>query len=305
MNKLLLIALLAIAAIVLVDARPLRFDVFLAICPKSNKTPYCPSKTPKQLCFCDRDFEHINKHGNHYIAVTDDGREDKIKAAGNALAYYHNRMNDGWDKKQSAKTFGAAMYKEACDKFDGCEHVPKWWILNEISASKWAAGNTKYMKYVVDLTVYLKSKGLLVVVAAPFDRPVRSATYWQKIAKAGYIGVENYVSGRELKKAKFSKSWLKGQYQKSIVAFKKMGIAKSRLFLFESYGSSLASKSYGRGGVSPKDWVKTIKMRADAISACKYKGFISYGWWGNQMKESWKTREQYYNAFNQGAQRLP
>jgi hypothetical protein len=304
----LLIALLALSfAVSVLGAKQLRFDVYLAICPKEvdAQGPYCPSRTPGQLCFCDHDFKRINSQGNHYISVTDDGHQKEIEKAGNSMSYYVNRMNDVYYKKKSGKAFGAALYKEACQKFDGCKQVPKWWILNEISASKWAAANAKYQQYVVDLTAALKAKKLNVIVAAPFDEPKRAGKYWKSLAKLGYIGIENYVSGKELKEAKFSMSWLKAQYKKSITAFAKFGVPKSRLFVFESYGSTLRSKVFGRAGITPKEWVKTIKMRAVAIKAARFKGFIGYGWWGNQMKETWQVRDKYYDAYLKTHKSLP
>jgi len=248
-GAILLIALLALSFTVSVlGAKQLNFDVYLAICPATAKAagPYCPPKTKDQLCFCEHDFKRINSQGNHYISVTDNGHKDEIEKAGNAMSYYVNRMNDGYYKKQSAKAFAAALYQDACKKFDGCNKVPKWWILNEISASKWAAANVKYQKYVVDLTAALKAKKLNVIVAAPFDEPKRAGKYWKALSKLGYIGVENYVSGKELKAKKFSLSWLKAQYKKSITAFARLGVPKSRLFVFESYGSTLPSKVRSR-----------------------------------------------------------
>jgi hypothetical protein len=291
----------------LVASKQLRFDVYLHICPASvaAKGPYCTPKTPKQLCFCDHDFERINSQGGHYISVTDDGHKEEIQKAGNEMSYYVNRMNEGFDQKKSAKSFANALHKQACDKFDGCANVPKWWILNEISATKWAAGNKKYMKYVVDLTAALKAKKLNVIVAAPFREPKRSGPYWKAIAKAGYIGVEHYVSGSAFKAQKFSLKWLKAQYQKSIVAFKKFGISKSKLFIFESYGSTLKGKKFGRTGISKSQWVDFIKKRATALKVAKFKGFIAYGWWGNQMKDSWTVRDKFYDAYVQSHRILP
>jgi len=293
----LLVVLALTLAVCALGEKHLRFDVFLAICPASVEGPYCPVKTKEQLCFCDHDFDRINSQGDHYIAVTDDGHKDDIEKAGNEMSYYVNSMNDGYYKKKSATVWANYLYKDACTKFEGCKNVPKWWILNEISASKWGNGVKKYQDYVVGLTKALKAKKLNIIVAAPFDAPKRAGPQWKALSQLGYIGIENYVSGKELKANKFSMPWLKAQYQKSVTAFKKFGVSSSRLFAFESYGSTLPSKPFGRAGISSAEWVKTITMRAAAIKAAHFKGFISYGWWGNQMKDSWKVRDKYYDAY--------
>jgi len=254
---------------------------------------------------CDHDRDLLLKKRNHYIAVTGAGHVARIRKSGNEIAYYHNSMNDGFLKKQSGATFGASMYRTACQIFGSCKKVPKWWIINEISAKRWGSGNAAYIKYVTDLTKTLAAKKLHVIVAAPFDNPQRNSDGWNLLARYGYIGIENYVSGKELKAQHFDANWLKAQYQMSVDAFKAFGISKKRLFVFESYGSTLANKVFGRAGISTKDWIKTIQMRAKAIHAVKFKGFISYGWWGNQMTEDWKTRDKFYSEYNKHAHLLP
>jgi len=178
--------------------------------------------------------------------------------------------------------------------------------VNEISAGRWAAGNKKYKQYVISVARTLKTKyKLKVVVFAPFDVPKQSATEWKALSKYAYIGIENYVDGRELKKNTFSLTWLKMKYQASVAAFARFGVSKSRLFVAEHYGNSLAAKSFGRGGISSADWIKTIKLRTEAIDSVGFKGFVAYSWWGNQMAETWKQRDKYYAAYLAGVERLP
>jgi len=289
---------------------PLHFEVAMWMgCPDPEGSAYCPAATSSGLCFCQHDFDAIN--GNwmrHYIFLDSDKYLPKVLAARNQAAYYVNNFLDNYRQGQSGATAAGVFYQEACDSFGGCSNVPKWWMLNEISEGLWSKGVPKYEKYVLDLAKTLSTKyHFSVIVCAPFAAPRDPTHYaaWRQLAKYAYIGIENYVSGKMVRDHKFSLSWLKAQYKASIDAFAKMNIGKSRLFLLESYDNSGSGTAWGRSGISASDWIKVIKLRQRAIEPLTFKGFVAYGFWGNQMKDSWQQRDKYYKAYVQGAKSLP
>jgi len=302
--------LIALACVALAQAKlQMRFDVYYNICPTQEDDAVCPPAHINSLglCMCDHDLIQLNSLSNHYIAVPAyNDRHQEIVAAGNEVAFYVNRVNDGHDQGKSGVDFANKMYQDACTMFHNCSNVAQFWILNEISHKSFdPSNNAEYKNYLIDVVRTLAGLGIKPILASPYWRPKGNVAFWRSIAKYGYIGVENYVGGQMAKSNGFSVSYLKKMYQASADAFKAMKIPKSKLLLCEGFGQSKPPAFFGRSGISSPQWNNLIKLRAQVIHSIRFGGFIAYGWWGNQMNVHSSERDQYYTTYNSVAHLLP
>jgi hypothetical protein len=110
---------------------------------------------------------------------------------------------------------------------------------------------------------------------------------WSRIAQRGYIGVENYLSGAEVKAMGFDEGKCRAVYQTSLTAFGKLGVAAGRLILTEHFGATPAGYDRGRTGVSSSDWQHAIRVRTAAGRALPFFGHASYAWdWNKDHRPS-------------------
>ncbi|MDB6057944.1 MAG: large protein, partial [Verrucomicrobiales bacterium] len=167
---------------------------------------------------------------------------------------------------------------------------PDWLVLNEISSSQWPA-NDIYRQWTTNVVHILATNyGYNVIIYAPFANPgTANAVYWRAIANDGYIGIENYLSGTEIKAQNFSVSYCQGQYQSSVTSYTACGVAKPRLILGEHFAcntytnSDGTTNSWGRSGVSYDDWEKAMIARNKAALNVGFSGFATYAWAKNGM----------------------
>jgi hypothetical protein len=122
-----------------------------------------------------------------------------------------------------------------------------------------------------------------VIVFSPFSNPGANDASWQALTQHAYIGVENYLSGEEVKNNGFSVAWAQAQYESSQTSYKNRGVPESRLFLTEEFAQTVAGTAWGRAGVSADDWEQVIHVRDQAILGANYAGFLSYAWGKNAM----------------------
>jgi hypothetical protein len=125
-----------------------------------------------------------------------------------------------------------------------------------------------------------------VIVFSPFSNPGANDASWQALTQHAYIGVENYLSGEDVKNNGFSVAWAQAQYESSQTSYKNRGVPENRLFLTEEFAQTLAGTAWGRAGVSADDWEQVIHVRDQAILGADYAGFLSYAWGKNAMGAS-------------------
>jgi hypothetical protein len=257
-----------------VGATPdLKFDVVTFCCPCLVDSHIC------QPQFDDLNFPTTN---GHYIAMGTDAHRLELATNGNALAIYYNTFNDGYPTNTSAQQ-AALIDQYSINGFTSTGPKPGWIILNEISAGLWQNDAT-YRAWAGDVVHALRSTyGYSVILYAPFANPGANAGDWQAVATDAYIGIENYLSGAEVKANGFSVSWCQGQYQSSVTSYSSLGVARTKLMLGEEFTQSTTGTSYGRSGVSSNDWDTAILARNQAAQNVGFAGFLTYAWGGNAM----------------------
>lgn len=258
----------------------LRFDVATLQCGSAGA---CTGNEDK--CFCQPDFAALAALPGHFMAVGSDMNKAVTWASGNVQAVYVDDFNTDWKLGGAARA--DALLEKTKKKFP-CG-VPKWFIMNEISHSLWQT-LPEYRAFVVDFAKRMKSgHGKSVIIASPFPSVKANGATWSELQKWAFIGVENYLSGREIRDAGFSLAWCKAQYQASVAAYAQQGVPKSRLVLFEHFANSSTLNDngvvvkWGRENVSAADWHKAIKVRSQAGQAIGFAGFVSYDWGANGM----------------------
>ena len=251
----------------------LKFDVVTFCCPCSVDSHICQAQ-----------FDHLNlpSTNGHYIAMGTDAHRLELATNGNALAIYYNTFGDGYPTNSGAQQ-AVLIDQYAASGFTSTGPKPAWIVLNEISSSLWQS-DAAYCGWARDVVHALKNTyGYNVILYAPFANPGANASDWQAITADAYIGIENYLSGSEVKANGFSVSWCQSQYQSSITSYTSLGVARGRLMLGEEFTQSTAGTGYGRSGVSSNDWDTVILARNQAAQNAGFAGFLSYAWGGNAM----------------------
>jgi hypothetical protein len=262
-------------------------------------------------CFCWRDFNRLNfkTKGGHYMAVASGiglGGEmmKRARKNGNNVAYYVNDMHMHGSTNGAASA--TAFWKDACKRFKTCKAVPKFWIMNEILSERWPS--VAYQKWVIGLTKGLKKRGLKPIISVPprwSVSPVVGGSSFTEIGKYGILALELYVSGQMYRSSGFSAQYLNNYYGRPLSAYLRLGIPRSRIFMYEHYANSNSAIPYGRQGVSDADWIRTIKDRNKVIAKLKFGGVLAYAWWLNSMKQSPAVRDRFYMAHHKTRQALP
>ena len=250
-----------------------KFDVVTFCCPCSVDSHICQAQ-----------FDHLNfpSTNGHYIAMGTDAHRLELATNGNALAIYYNTFGDGYPTNSGAQQ-AALVDQYAISGFTSTGPRPDWIVLNEISSSLWQSDAT-YRGGARDVVHALKNTyGYKVILYASFANPGANASDWQAITADAYIGIENYLSGSEVKANGFSVSWCQSQYQSSITSYTSLGVARGRLMLGEELTQSTTGTGYGRSGVSSNDWDTVILARNQAAQNAGFAGFLSYAWGGNAM----------------------
>ena len=251
----------------------LKFDVVTFCCPCSVDSHICQAQ-----------FDHLNlpSTNGHYLAMGTDAHRLELATNGNALAIYYNTFDDGYPTNSGTQQ-AAIIDQYAISGFTSTGPKPSWMVLNEISSSLWQS-DAAYRGWVRDVVHALKNAyGYNVILYAPFANPGANASDWQAIVANAYIGIENYLSGSEVKANGFSVSWCQSQYQSSITSYTSLGVARGRLMLGEEFTQSTTGTGYGRSGVSSNDWDTVILTRNQAAQNAGFAGFLSYAWGGNAM----------------------
>jgi hypothetical protein len=197
-------------------------------------------------------FDHLNvasPMGPYHFAMGGDTHRAELDATGNTLAVYHNSLT-------SVYTSSAHVAVDAADEIDGYVRslftgfgpAPKWITLNEISSSLWTNGTSTgqtYRTWLADTTARLHDHyGYEVIVFAPFSNPGANDASWQALTQHAYIGVENYLSGEEVKNNGFSVAWAQAQYESSQTSYRNRGVPESRLFLTEEFAQTTAGTAW-------------------------------------------------------------
>lgn len=264
-------------------AADMRFDVVTF-----NATPEYSVDHMNQTLFNDLNFPTLD---GHTIAMGGDSHRPDLTAAGNTLGSYYDTLTTLYTNQSTKSGSAAADSLEAyVNKATTTGPAPNWIVLNEISSSLWqnstSTGDT-YRQWLVDCVTKLHDTyNLNVILYAPFPNPGAHSDTWKALAPECYIGVENYLSGSEIKAADFSLSWVQSQYASSIASYANLGVPASRLILGEDYAQTTAATPYGRSGVSLADWEAAIRLRAQAIYNLPFAGAIGYAWGKNNMQVS-------------------
>src|SRR5262249_51036887 len=109
--------------------------------------PTITNGTKHFKCLREAEWSALNYASHHFIAMPTDSHRSKIEGAGNDLAAYVDKLNDGYSGGGAANGIAAAesVWTDMQSSYGGS--VPAWVILNEIS-SAWTSSQP-YRDYVV------------------------------------------------------------------------------------------------------------------------------------------------------------
>lgn len=275
-----------------------RFDVVTLDCGGQAS---CPANDPS--CFCKKHFDVFNGLSNHYLSAApvsgDDWQPiDEAHDGDNRVAYYVNDMNKPWEDGQQYRG-GVEWADEVMDRIAmSCGCNPRWLLINEISADRWV-NSEKYRNWVLAFVKQLaKVHKRKIILAAPFPEPGKNGWWWSRIEDWAWIGIEGYLSGRDLANPAngggFSVAWARGRYQSMKQHWMDRGVRAERLMLIEHFGNTGAHDhdkdgtlvNRGRTGLSKASWKKAITVRSKAAREVGFAGFVSYAWGKNAMGAS-------------------
>jgi hypothetical protein len=310
--------LVAVLLAGLTVAQQFRFDAIYYICPETtqadgsrNLSYTCPAVTnSRDFCSCMWDFDQLNKHGNHYMAIGGPIFLDRVASAGNQLSYLVDKFN----KHRSLSGTDAALKIIATAKLyfeNSPTGMPRYFLLNEISSVWHKQADTAYINWIIEIAKTIRENGFIpVMYVQNFDplRYTKSLWGWKELTKYAYLGLETYLNTEKIVKLKTDKeraAFMKKSYQKYVTNYGKAGVPKSKLILVEHYGNTAKGRFWGRSGVSHSNWIRIIKLRNSVFKSLKLKGVGSYGWFSNAMRVTSSKRNEYYGAYNSGAHLLP
>ena len=236
-------------------------------------------------------FDRLNfvSPNGHQIMMGTDAHRPELNAAGNVLGVYHNSLTQVYTDSAHNPTVAADIYHQyAVTNHGNTGAVPQWISMNEISSSLWQ-NSAEYRGWLAATVARLHDfYGHEMIVFSPFSNPLNPdrAPDWQAIASKAYIGVENFLSGEEVRANGYSVTWAQNQYKVSLDSYMAKGVDPSRVMLTEYFAHTLAGTGYGRAGVPIDEWQRVINVRSDAIRNVGFAGFIGYAWSHNQMHVS-------------------
>jgi hypothetical protein len=263
-----------IAAVVPARAIPdSRFD---------NVTFCCPCSPDDHLCQAHFDELNLPTTNGHYIAMGTDAHRLDLATNGNALAIYFNTFNDGWTTNTGAMS-ASNINQYAIANFTSNGPRPDWIVLNEISSGLWTS-DPNYRAWVQAAVHSLKTTyGFNVILFSPFPNPGANGVDWQAIANDAFIGIENYLSGEEVRAQGYSINYCQSQYQSSITSYAGLGVNRARLMLGEHFAQTTSGTTFGRAGVASNEWDMVITARNQGALNAGFAGFLSYAWSKNAM----------------------
>jgi hypothetical protein len=310
----------AVAVILLAGlsvGQKLRFDTVYYICPQKsqadgtkNLSYTCPAKTnSKNYCQCGWDFDQLNLHSNHYMAIGGPIFLDQVVAGGNKLAYLVDKFH------KHRKLSGA---KAAQKIIDLAKHyfatsptgLPRYLLLNEITTGWHRRADKAYINWIIQVAKKLKESGFQPIMFTQNFNPLRykkSAYGWKSLAKYAYIAVETYLNTEKIVKMADNKraAFMKRSYQTYVTSYGKVGVPKNKLLLTEHYGNTAKGRTWGRSGVSQANWIRIINLRNQVFKSLNLFGVVTYGWFSNTMQVTTSKRKLFYDAYNSGSHLLP
>ena len=291
-------ALMLVNSLAGLAAAARRFDIVTFCCPCTLTNHLC---TPQ--------FDALNRSTNatlrngHFLAMGTDAHRAEINANGNFLAAYYDDLNTGWSNTPAAQKADDIEYRYIRQNFTNTGVKTTWVILNEISADLWPT-NQAYRTWVGNVVSRLKNKyGHSVILFAPFANPGRHNEDWKRVSRYAYIGVENFLSGQEIKSNRFSVRWCRDQYRKSKKSYLDRKVPADKIYLVEHFAQTKAGIHRGRSGVSATEWDKAIEARNAAARQVRFAGFVSYAWGKNAMLVSDTELIHFENTY--AAMKLP
>jgi autotransporter-associated beta strand protein len=246
-------------------------------------------------------LNYASINGNYMNTSTDTHRPE-MTANNNALAEFYNFLQDRYNEQATKDGFAAADKIDAYTVANSTHNGPKpnWIVLNEMSTGLWPSSAT-YRQWVIDVATKLHDTyGYNVVTYTTFAGAPGNGADFKALAAKSYIGVENYLSGKEIMNHGTDYAsrvaWAQAQYEWSQTVYSNLGISQDRLFLGEHFGNTDSTAGWGRGGISASDWDTVIQIRQDAIYNANYAGFLAYGWGANGMgaSEAEQLQHEYY-----------
>jgi hypothetical protein len=242
------------------------------------------------------DALNIPSLNGKFLALTTDARRLQIAAQGNVLAVYHNDLNTGWTTNSPAQS-AANFNQYTLNNHTSTGPRPDWIAMNEISSSLWV-NDPNYRTWLIETMRLMKETyHFNVVLFAPFANPGANGASWTALSNYVYIGVENYLSGEEIKAQNYSVSWCQSQYQSSVNSYSSLGMPQQKLVLTEHFAHTLSGTDWGRSGVTSNEWNQAIIARSKAALNVGFAGYSSYAWVYNHMlvsKEEMIHFEQVY-----------
>ena len=246
-------------------------------------------------CLREAEWSALNYASHHFIAMPTDSHRSKIEGAGNDLAAYVDKLNDGFTSGGAANGIAAAesVWTDMQASYGG--KVPTWIILNEIS-SAWTSSQP-YRDYVVAFAARLTSAHQRkVIVASQFPTvSMQHASDWAKLGNAAWIGVEVQVTGADVTN---SGSAALDAFGAAMTAYTNTGVSKSKVMLVDNYSNTPGGWAFGRDGVSADQWRAAIKKRVAAAGKVGFAGYVSYAWEGNNAQSTSDVRQSFTSAYS-------
>ena len=207
-----------------------------------------------------------------------------VKNAGNFVCAYYNNLNEPGYLQRTATQKADDIHNYLLAMFNGDGGggypvgIPTWLVINEISNGLWPDNQT-YRTWVRGVVARLaQTYGHKVVILAPFETAITNNADWQALAGNAYIGIEAYLSGREIRAQNNSVAWCQSYYQNCKNTYLNRGVPASKLFLVEHFGWTASTASWGRASVLENEWHAAIAARTQAARNVGFAGFVGYGW---------------------------
>ena len=296
---------------------PARFDVATisdaanAECPWSYR-----DSAGKPRCLSIAEWRALDYSSPHFVVMGSDAHRGEIEAAGNHLALYFDALNDGWGHGRSGAAAADDAWTWANDHFSNLP--PTWFVLNEVSRSGWEGeasdpDGSRYRAYVIDFVKHLvDARRRRVIVCTPYVTPptgsagtkaAAQAAAWRSIAVDAIIASEVQMTGA----AVAADPGLPGRsLGNTIAAYGALGIdTRQRLMIVDNFSNTKPGAEFGRAGASIAQWETAIDRRARAFEARTHelRGYLSYGWSGNEMGSTSATRIEFEQRY--ADQKLP
>lgn len=260
----------------------------------------------------------------HFVVMPTTARLSEVRDAGNRLGHYDtslSRAQRAAKGQQGAwrSTPAEVMADRIAEAHErggpgSGNHPPfptKWIFLNELSRRLWLTEQS-YRDWIVDLADDLATRGYKVVVFSPLTkagavaRGSAIAGDWRRLAAHAFIAIEGYLGGQVVvSQGERGVAWCTEQYRAMKDAYVKLDIPAARLFLTEHFAQTAGTGPgpRGRWGISPGDWVETIRARCEAAGSVRFSGYVTYAWMYNQMQASEAELIRFTDAYVEAAGR--